>query len=170
MVLIITVIMQFSNSLVTLPCTVMRRRVWSLYTFSIRVTCKFLYIFGPLSTLLEYYKCCCRFILLNSKRNCFVWFYSHMTSNMNINVLYRVRWAIFTAADQVRKVSTSLLRIGYTRWTWTNIGFSLWWIWILLSFGVTICRLVEVFQSFRGTCVLCLVTPVPWNWFSLKPF
>ena len=49
-----TVIMQFSNSLATLASTVMRRRVWRLYTFSIRVTCKFLHIFGPVSTLLEY--------------------------------------------------------------------------------------------------------------------
>lgn len=63
---IMTVIMQFCNSLVTLACTVMSRRVWSLYTFSLRVTCKFLYIFGPVSTLLECYRCC-RFVVLNSK-------------------------------------------------------------------------------------------------------
>ena len=63
-----TLVMQFSNTVVTLACTVMSRRVCSLYTFSIRVTCKFLYIFGPVSTLLEYYKCCCRFIVLNIKK------------------------------------------------------------------------------------------------------
>lgn len=140
--------MQFSNS-VTLTFTLMSRSVWSLYTFSVRVTCKFLYIFVPVSTLLEYSNRCCRFFVLNRKKNCFLWFYSHTTTNMNINVLFRVRWAVFTTADPVRKVSTSLRRISYIRWAWTNIGFSLRWIWILLSSGVTMCRLLEVFQSFR---------------------
>jgi len=163
--------MHFSNYLVTLALTVMSRRVWSLYTFSIRVTCKYLYIFGPVSTLLEYYKCCCRFVVLNSKKtvSCdFIHIWLRIWTLMLY--VYRVRWAVFTTADQVRKVSTSLRRIRYTRWTGTNIGFSLWWIWILLSLGVTIWRLVEVFQSLRGTCVSCLVTPVPWNWLSLKSF
>jgi len=163
--------MQFSNSPVTFAFTVMNRSVFSLYTFSVGVTCTFLYIFVPVSTLLEYSNCCCRFSYwIAKKKNRFLWFYSHMTTNMNINVLYSVRCAVFTTADPVGKVSTSLRRISYIRRTWTNIGFSLRWIWILLSLGVTICRLVEVFQSFKGTRVLCLVTPLPWNWFSLKPF
>jgi hypothetical protein len=48
-----TMIIQFSNFAVTVACTVMSRRVWSLYTFSIRVTCNVLYIFGSLSTILK---------------------------------------------------------------------------------------------------------------------
>jgi hypothetical protein len=67
----VTVIMQFSNS-VTLTFTLMSRSVWSLYTFSVRVTCKFLYIFVPVSTLLEYSNRCCRFFVLKKKKKLFL--------------------------------------------------------------------------------------------------